>query len=113
MENTAKDLDRLGLFAQAIIFEISAGNEESVDKIVEEMGKKNVVHYLMDKYQDNWLFSMREHCPYNIDGWEEVYSQYSYITENDARRKWGINNCNEGLLLLVTLTLEALRDVTH
>ena len=113
MENTTKNLDRIGFFAQAIIAEISAGNVESIDRIIEEMSNKNVVHYLMEKYQENWLFSMGNNCPYDIDGWEEVYSQYSYITENDARRKWGINNGNEGLLLLVTLTFEALRDITN
>lgn len=111
MEKTFNGLDRIGFFAQALISEISSGSNEYIDKIIKEMEKKNVVHYIFDKYKDNWLFSMGEQCPYNLDDWEEAFYQFSYITECDARRKWGICNENDGLLLLATLTLEILRNV--
>ena len=111
MDKNFNGLDRLGFFAQALIAEISSGHSERVDKIIEEMGRKNVVHYIFDRYKDNWLFSLGEQCPYNLNDWEEAFYQLSYITEGDARRKWGICNENDGLLLLVTLSLEALRDV--
>jgi hypothetical protein len=49
----------------------------------------------------------------NVDDWEEIYSQYAYIRSGDAKRKWGIVNEDDGLLLLVSLTFEALRERLH
>lgn len=113
MEKASNGLERIDLFAQELLSQISSGKTEPVSKIIEEMEKKNVVHYLYAKYKDNWFLSLDENCPYNVDDWEEKYYQFSYITENDARRKWGICNEDDGLLLLVSLTFEALREVLH
>lgn len=113
MSKMFNGLERIDLFAQEVISQISLGKKESVNKIIEEMGNKNVVHYLFNKYKDDWFLSLDENCPYNVDDWEEKYSELAYISENDARRKWGIRNEDEGLLLLVTLTFEVLREVLH
>ena len=113
MEKAFNGLERIDLFAQELLSQISSGKTEPVSKIIEEMEKKNVVHYLYAKYKDNWFLSLDENCPYNVDDWEEKYYQFSYITENDARRKWGSCNEDDGLLLLVSLTFEALREVLH
>ena len=109
MEKTFNGLERIDLFAQEIISQISLGKKESVNEIIKQMENKNVVRYLYNKYKEDWFLSLDENCPYNVDDWEE----FSYITENDARRKWGIRNEDEGLLLLVSLTFEALREVLH
>lgn len=110
MEKAFNRLDRIDLFAQDIIAQISFGHKETITKIVEEMDKKHVVRYLYEKYHDNLYLSLGDNCPYNVDDWEEIYSQYAYISSNDARRKWGIVNEDDGLLLLVSLTFEALRE---
>ena len=106
-----KEFTGMDLFAQAILSQISSGKTESVSTIIEKMEKKNIVHYLYNKYKDDCFLSLDDSCPYNVDAWEETYYSFSYITENDARRKWGICNEDDGLLLLVSLTFEALRDV--
>ena len=113
MEKTLNGLERIDLFAQEIIKKIKKRKKESVNEIIKQMENKNVVRYLYNKYKEDWFLSLDENCPYNVDDWEEKYSQFSYITENDARRKWGIRNEDEGLLLLVSLTFEALREVLH
>ena len=113
MEKDHNGLDRIDLFAQELLAQVSSGKTETVTKIIEEMEKKNVVRYLYNKYRGDWFLSLDDNCPYNVDDWEEKYYQYSYITENDARRKWGICNEEDGLLLLVSLTFEALREILH
>lgn len=110
MEKVFNGLERIGLFAQEIIAQISLGHKETVSRIVEEMGKKNIVRYLYEKYRDNWSLSLDDNDLYNVDDWEEIYSQYAYITNGDADRKWGIVDESDGLLLLVSLTFEALRE---
>lgn len=112
MNSGFNGLDRIDLFAQGVISIISMGKTETIKKIVEEMEKKNVVSYLYNKYKDYFSIQFDGNSPYNVDAWEEKFSDYSYITENDARRKWGIVNENDGLLLLVSLTFEALRSIS-
>ena len=113
MDKAFNGLDRIDLFAQEIITQISLGHKETITKIVEEMDRKHVVRYLYEKYKNDWFLSLDDRCPYNVDDWEEIYSQYAYISSNDARRKWGIVNEEDGLLLLVSLTFEALREKLH
>ncbi len=113
MEKAFNGLDRIELFAQELLSQISSGKTEPVSKIIAEMEKKNVVHYLYNKYKADWFLSLDDNCPYNVDDWEEKYYQFSYLTENDARRKLGIRNEDDGLLLLVSLTFEALREVLY
>ena len=105
--------ERMDLFAQEVLAQISAGKKETVSKIIEELEKKNVVHYLYSKYKDEWALSLDGDSPYSVDDWEEKYYQYSYISMDDARRKWGIQNEDDGLLLLVSLTFEVLREALY
>ena len=102
--------ERIDLFAQELIAKISSGKTETISKVAEEMEAKNVVHYLFEKYRADWFLSLDGNCPYNVDDWEELYSQYSFIDAHYARRKFGIENENDGLLLLVSLTFDILRD---
>lgn len=112
MDKKFNGLERIDVFAQEVLSLISKGKKESIGKIIEEIGKKNVVHYLWNKYKDSFSISYTD-SHYSVDDWEEAYYQFSYISEGDACRKWGICNENDGLLLLVSLTLEALRHVIH
>ena len=88
-------------------------HKETITNIVEEMDRKHVVRYLYEKYKDDWSLSLDDKCPYNVDDWEEIYSQYAYISSYEARKKWGIVNEGDGLLLLVSVSFEALRDRLH
>ena len=111
MSKKYNGLDRIDLFAQELIAHISTGKKEKISTIIEKMEKKNVVRYLYEKYKDDWFLSLDDKCPYNVDDWEEIYAKFSYVSEYDARRKWGISNEDDGLLFLVSLTFEALREI--
>ena len=111
MEKIFNGPERINLFAQELISQISIGKKETVKEIISQMGNKSVVRYLYKKHRNNWLLSLDDDCPYNVDDWEELFFRFSNITEYDALRKWGINHKDDGLLLLLSLTLEILRDV--
>ena len=109
LEKDFNGAERLELFGQEIISQISLGRTEPVEKILDEMGKKNVVRYLYNKYKDDWFLSLDDNCPYNVDDWEEIFNKYSYMSTYDVRRKLGIRNDDEGLLLILSLIFEELR----
>lgn len=85
--------------------------KESVEKILNEMTKKNVVHYLYGKYRDDWFFSMDDNCPYNIADWEKIFYESSYMTFGDVKRKLGVRHEDEGLLVILSLILEEPRHL--
>lgn len=70
-------------------------------------GKSDVVHYLVDKYGDK-MSVVNYGCPYDLDEWEKVLYDYSYMTfGHDVQRKLGIQNQEtDGLLMLVAVILE-------
>ena len=109
LEKDFNGAERLELFGQEIISQISLGRTEPVEKILDEMGKKNVVRYLYNKYKDDWFLSLDDNCPYNVDDWEEIFNKYSYMSAYDVRRKLVVRNDDEGLLLILSLIFEELR----
>lgn len=94
--------DRLEVLGKEIICLVSLGKKESIEKILEEMIKKNVVHYLRDKYRDDWFPSLER---YNIDDWEGIFNGYSYLSVADVKCELHISNENDGLLLILSLIL--------
>ena len=55
MAKAFNGLERIDLFAQEIISQISLGRKESVNEIIKQMENKNVVRYLYNKYKDDWF----------------------------------------------------------
>ena len=105
MENGFSGADRLEALGQEMVCLVSLGKKESIEKILEEMTKKNVVHYLRDKYRDDWFPSLER---YNIDDWEEIFNGYSYLSAlsvADVKCELHISNENDGLLLILSLIL--------
>jgi hypothetical protein len=102
-----KGNDRLEMLGYDVVSLISNGKKESVEQVIKKMGESKLIHYLMEKYKDN-LFLIHEGCPYNLDEWEKVLYQYSYLTfGHDVRRKMGIvNEDTDGLLVLLNIILE-------
>lgn len=99
--------DRLEMFGYDIMSLISLGESERVDDIISHFEDGDVVRYIMNKYKENMTF-VYEGCPYNINDWEEVFEQYSYMTYgHDVRRKMGlIDKEKDGLLLLLSIILD-------
>lgn len=90
-----------------IISLISRGYKEDVDEIISKMEEGKVVHYILDKYQDQ-LRLLKDNDLYNYNDWEKIFGQQSYITFNsDVSRKMGIvNRETDGLLVLLQIILE-------
>lgn len=99
--------DRLEMLGYDIIALISDGKKESVNEIIKHFEESNVVHYLMKKYEKE-MFIVCEECPYNLNDWEKVLGQYSYMTfGHDVSRKMGIvNEETDGLLMLLNIILD-------
>lgn len=60
----------------------------------------------MEKYEKE-MYLVCEGCSYNLNDWEKVLGQYSYMTfGHDIRRKMGIvNEEKDGLLVLLNIIL--------
>lgn len=106
-----KGSDRLEMLGYDVLAIISEGKTESVDAVIKHMEDEDLVHYLADKYKD-YFSSVSEKSPYNLNEWEKVFAQYSYLTfGHDVRRKMGF--CNEekdGLLVIMEIILQEISD---
>lgn len=106
-----KGSDRLEFFGYEIISLISSGETESVEKVIQTLWESNTVHYILEKYKDKivWLSG---NTLYDLNEWEKVLNQYSYITFNsDVRRKMGIyNKDTDGLLVLINIILQEISE---
>lgn len=105
------NMNRIDYFAQNIVMLISKGKKESIQKVLEEIDQKHIVHYLYEKYRTDMRFIPIESVyEEDADIWENEYNRrFAGTPISDAGNKWGIFNEEDGLLLLVSLTLEALR----
>jgi len=103
--------DRLEMLGYDIVALISYGKKESVNEIIKHFAESNVVHYLMEKYKKE-MFVVCEGCSYNLDDWEKVLGQYSYMEfGHDVRRKMGIvNEETDGLLMLLNIILQEVSE---
>ena len=97
---------RLEMLGYDIVHTISAGKKEDVDGLIKYMEEGKVVSYLMEKYKDDF-FLVHDQCPYNIDDWEKLFQEYSYIDRHhDVIRKMGILHEDEGLLMMISVILD-------
>lgn len=106
-----KGSDRIEMLGYDLLTVISEGKTESVDVVIKHLGDADLVHYLIDKYKD--FFSLAyEGCPYNLDEWEKVFEQYSYLTfGHDVSRKMGLcNQEKDGLLVVMNIILQEISE---
>lgn len=106
-----KGSDRLEFFGYEIVSLISNGEEESVDDVIQSLEESNAVHYILEKYNDKLIW-LQGNTLYDLNEWEKVLAQYSYITFNsDVRRKMGIyNREKDGLLVLMNIILQEISE---
>lgn len=106
-----KGSDRIEMLGYDLLTVISEGKTESVDVVIKHLEDADLVHYLIDKYKD--FFSLAyEGCPYNLDEWEKVFEQYSYLTfGHDVSRKMGLcNQEKDGLLVVMNIILQEISE---
>lgn len=99
--------DRIEMLGYDVLALIADGKTESVNEIIKHFEDEDIVHYLIEKYKGQMPL-VYEGCPYDINEWEKVFAQYSYMTfRHDVERKMGF--CNEetdGFLVLIEIILE-------
>lgn len=98
--------DRLQLFAMETIALISLGKKETITDIEKHMGDGDLIQYIRNKYHDDMFNTFEDDCPYNLDDWNKAFTEYDGYIQGNERRKYGIMNEDEGLLLIVALVLD-------
>ena len=91
--------ERLQLFGLEIIALISQGKSEMIEQVEQHIDDGDLIQYIREKYKDNM---------FNLEDWNQAFAVYSGYIQGNERRKFGICNDNEGLLLIVALILEIL-----
>lgn len=105
---TFKGNERIELLGYEIIHLISNGYSEGLDLILDKIKHGNVVHYLFEKYRDEFYVDLSSSNVYDIDEWEKVIHDNFFHLDHwhDVERKMGIKNDTDGLLLMMSIVLE-------
>ncbi|MEG2081550.1 MAG: hypothetical protein RRZ68_08365, partial [Oscillospiraceae bacterium] len=76
--------------------------------IIDKMNSGSLISYLIEKHGSDFAsISSSPESPYDINEWEKVLDEYGYMTfGHDVSRKMGIQNTNDGLLMLLSIILE-------
>lgn len=96
--------------ALEIIALIANDKKETITKIEDELKEGSIVNYLNDKYKEEFTNVFDESCPYDIQHWNKELSDFSGWIDGNESRKFGIRKEDDGLLLLLGLVLELLKE---
>lgn len=99
-------VDRLELLGYELIALISRGRKETISEIEKQMENGNILHYIREKYGDELFNPFSDNMQYNYSDWNKALTKYCGWIKGQERRKYGIENEDDGLLLLVVLILE-------
>lgn len=106
-------VDRLELLGLEIIDLVSCGYKETILEVETQIENENILQYIREKYKDNLSNTFSDNLPYNYDDWNKALAKYSGWIRGQERRKYGIENDNDGLLLLLALILELVANREH
>ena len=106
-------VDRLELFGYEIVALIAQGKKETVKQIEEQIEREKVVFYIREKYKGALSNTFDDSAPYNYDDWNKALGKYSIWIRGQERRKYGIEDDEQGLLLLLVLILELVSNREH
>ena len=97
-------VDRLEQLGFEIIALISDGKKEMVETIENKLEEGCIIEYLGDKYPV-MANVYNEKLPYNYDDWNKALGKYTWVRGRESG-KYGIENKDDGLLLLLAFVLE-------
>ncbi|MBO5007453.1 MAG: hypothetical protein J6D26_01295 [Clostridia bacterium] len=110
MNKAFNGADRLQLFGLEVISLVSQGKTETITEIEKHIDDVNLIQYIREKYRNDMFNTFEDDCPYNLNDWNKAFSEYSGYIRGNERRKYGICNDSDGLLLLLALLLEIVAD---
>lgn len=101
----------LGFFAQDIIHLISVGKSESIKEIVQHIANKDVVEYLVQKYDEEFSTKFNNSVYSN----SEINKYFNYFIDaiNGNEIRYKIMNDNDGLLLILALIAEIIEPMSR
>lgn len=106
-------VDRLELLGFEIIDLVSCGYKETISEIENQVESESIVQYIREKYKDNLSNTFSDNMPYNYADWNKALAKYSGWIRGRERRKYGIENEDDGLLLLLAFILELVANREH
>ena len=106
-------VDRLELLGFEIIDLVSCGYKETISEIENQIESESIVQYIREKYKDNLSNTFSDNMPYNYADWNKALAKYSGWIRGRERRKYGIENEDDGLLLLLAFILKLVANREH
>ena len=110
MARNFKGLHGIKIFAYDLIHIISTGATETITKVEQEMDNLNITNYIFNKYPDRVSMAYDDTCIYDLEAWNSKLADFSNYISGRESRKLGINNENDGLLLIVAGILDELKE---
>ena len=103
-----KGKERIEMLGYDVIHLISAGHKENFDDIISQLDKGLLMPYLYNKYKGELaILTLDSSSPYDYNEWEKVLDEFSYMEfHHDVVRKMGIENKDDGLLVLLSIILQ-------
>jgi len=103
-----KGKERIEMLGYDIIHLISAGHKENFDDIISQLENGSLMSYLYNKYKDELaILTLDTSSPYDHNEWEKALDEFSYMEfHHNVVRKMGIENKDDGLLVLLSIILE-------
>ena len=100
--------ERIEMLGYDVIHLISAGHKENFDDIISQLDKGSLMPYLYNKYKGELaILTLDSSSPYEYNEWEKVLDEFSYMEfHHDVVRKMGIENKDDGLLVLLSIILQ-------
>lgn len=96
------NLKGVGIFSLEIIHLISMGIKEEIEEIERHFESKDLVEYLSNKYDDEFFVKF-DNSIYDNNIINKYFYNYVGYIEGQERRKYGIMNPDDGLLLILAL----------
>ena len=106
-------VDRLELLGFEIIDLVSCGYKETISEIENQIESESIVQYIREKYKDNLSNTFSDNMPYNYADWNKALAKYSGWIRGRERRKYSIENEDDGLLILLAFILELVANREH
>lgn len=95
-------LTGIGLFSLEILHLISSGARETLEDIEKHISDNDLVQYLNNKY-DEEFFVKFDNQTYDNAQINKYFNNYDGYIQGNERRKYGIINKDDGLLLILAL----------
>ena len=103
------NLKGIGLFAMCITHLISLGNVETISEIEKHIDDSDLVEYISSKYKKD-MYVIFDNSIYDNKIIDSYFHNYSGYIEGNEARKYGIEEDNHGLLLILALLMDKVEE---